>query len=385
LAAGDGWVLGGKDYSIRLYDAESGTQIGCPLRGEKQINSVAFSPDGSLIAAGDGDFGDEGTIRLYNAATGDPFGSPLDVDSRVNSVAYSPDGTMLAAGLGFPSNSVLILDAQSGEIKSSLRGHSASVNCVDFSPDGLTIASGSGSPSGNDNSVRVWDVKTGKQLWQLNVDGGIYSVAFSMDGSKIAVAFNVSDDDYDFKGGGVKIFSTQGSAGFVCQSTLRGHTDLVWSVCFSPDGTKIVSGSSDKTVLIWDAASGEQLCSLKGHSKDNEECTCTHGQYAYQYKANPDCPVSGHSDYVRSVAWSPDGTKLASGSNDKTVRIWEAATGKQLWQLRCDSEVLSVAYSPDGTKLAAGLYYPSNSVVVFNTQTNEQICSLNVGYAPFSL
>ena len=135
LAAGDGWVPSGKDYSIRFYDAESGTQIGCPLscdsrvssidwhdnrivagcedgtikvfdaqsgvrlstvRGEKQINSVAFSPDGSLIAAGDGGLFEAGTIRLYNAATGDPFGSPLKVGGDVPSIDFAPCGNKFA-------------------------------------------------------------------------------------------------------------------------------------------------------------------------------------------------------------------------------------------------------------------------------------------------
>ena len=88
------------------------------------------------------------------------------------------------------------------------------------------------------------------------------------------------------------------------------------------------------------------------------------------------CPLRGNGRKVMSVSWSPDGTRLASGSVDKTVLIWDAASGEQLCSLNVDSAVLSVAYSPDGTKLTAGLGYPSYSVVVFDTQTNEQICSL---------
>ena len=98
---------------------------------------------------------------------------------------------------------------------------------------------------------------------------------------------------------------------FICAQTgekilcpLRGHGRKVMSVSWSPDGTRLASGSVDKTVLIWDAASGEQLCSL-----------------------------TGHSDGVTSVSWSPDGKRLASGSFDETVRIWEFATGKELSQL----------------------------------------------------
>ena len=167
--------------------------------------------------------------------------------------------------------------------------------------------------------------------------GGIYCVQYGPAGDVIAAG------------------SSDGRIHFICAQTgekilcpLTAHRDRVTGVCFDPTGKTIVSCSWDKTIRFWDSATGAAIGS----------------------------PVIGHSDYVRSVAWSPDGTKLASGSEDKTVRIWEAATGKQLWQLRCDSAVRSVAYSPDGTKLAAGLDYPSDSVVVFDTQNNEQICSL---------
>ena len=89
---------------------------------------------------------------------------------------------------------------------------------------------------------------------------------------------------------------------------------------------------------------------------------------------------------MRCVAFKPDNPNIVvSGSDDKTIKTWDITSGSCLSTLNVDSAVLSVAYSPDGTKLTAGLGYPSYSVVVFDTQTNEQICSLNVGYAPFSL
>ena len=96
-------------------------------------------------------------------------------------------------------------------------------------------------------------------------------------------------------------------------------------VQYGPAGDVIAAGSSDGRIHFICAQTGEKIL----------------------------CPLSGHSHWVLSVAWSPDGTKLASGSRDKTVRIWEAATGKQLWQLRGHTDVVrSVCFSSDGKELS---------------------------------
>ena len=131
------------------------------------------------------------------------------------------------------------------------------------------------------------------------------------------------------------------------------------SVCFSPDGTKIASGSDDKTVLIWDAASGEQLCSL-----------------------------TGHSDSVWSVALSKDGTRLVSGSADRTVKIWSAGSAGTF---ECESTltvdagidgVLSVCFSPTDNVIAAGC--SNGNIYLVDAQAGEVKSSLRGHrYVPF--
>jgi WD40 repeat protein len=337
------------DLVLRHYYGACGWDT---ARLDAEILCVHYGPAGDVIAASDGD----GRIHFICAQTGEKILCPRKVDGEVKSVVWSPCGKKMAAACSVETRfmqydgSVKIFTEEgsagtfvcqstpkghskdneecicefypNGLLKTSraecpVRGHSASVNCVDFSPDGLTIASGSGSTFENDNSVRVWDVKTGKQLWQLT-----------------------------------------------------GHSDVVSSVHFNPDGTRLVSGSWNNTVMVWDASTGACLSTLKAHSNfvtavawspcgqwlasgGNDNMVYVYDAKTFEVK----WPLSGHSAWVESVAWSPDGTKLASGSSDKTVRIWEAATGNQLWQLSGHSEgVNSVSWSPDGAKLASGSY-----------------------------
>jgi WD40 repeat protein len=143
--------------------------------------------------------------------------------------------------------------------------------------------------------------------------GPVASVAFSPDGTRIV------SGSYDYT---VRLWDTVSGA-HLC--ALWAHFDLVNSVVFSPDGTRIVSGSGDKTVRLWDTVSAH-ICTLKGHS-----------------------------GWVTSVAFSPDGIRVASGSADRTIRLWDADSGAHLSTLEgISGAVSSVAFSLDGTRIVSG-------------------------------
>ncbi len=129
------------------------------------------------------------------------------------------------------------------------------------------------------------------------------------------------------------------------QNKLTGHSDTVWSVAYSPDGQRIVSGSGDKTIRIWDAKTGQPI-----------------GK-----------PLTGHEDAVLLVAYSPDGQRIVSGSGDKTIRIWDANTGQPIGKpLTGHSDaVASVAYSPDGRRIVSGSV--DKTIRIWDAKTGQPI------------
>jgi WD40 repeat protein/transcriptional regulator with XRE-family HTH domain len=151
--------------------------------------------------------------------------------------------------------------------------------------------------------------------------------------------------------------------------TLRGHTDQVWAAVFSPNGTRIATGSIDGTARIWDTASGKQLLTLQAPAEGGVNSVAfspdgnllavgtdsgiTHIWEVSSGKEHLALP--GHLDAVVHVAFSPDGSRLATASFDGTAKVWDLTTGKEMFSLREDSagfQVYWVAFSPDGSKLA---------------------------------
>ncbi|KAJ5916862.1 hypothetical protein N7504_000877 [Penicillium tannophilum] len=228
----------------------------------------------------------------------------------------------------------------------TLEGHGNWVSSVTFSPDGHMMASGS-----IDNTVKLWDAKSGKELQTLGeYDGEVSSVAFSPDSQIVASGVNMIIKLWDAKTGREL-------------QTLEGHTHCVSSVIFSPNSQMMASGSYDRTIKIWDTKSGRELQTLKGHCGE-----------------------------VSSVAFFPDSQSLASCSWDRKIKIWDAKLGKELQTLKnYYSRVQSVAISPDGLIVASGsdgLLVASGSdniaIKLWDAKTGKELQTLNGHHGPVS-
>jgi len=173
-----------------------------------------------------------------------------------------------------------------------------------------------------------------------------------------------------------------------CLQTLDGHSDWVSSIAWSPDGSRLASASLDKTVRIWDPATGQSISTLEGHSgavisivwsPNGSQLASASGDKTVRIwdpaTGQSISTLEGHSGAVISIVWSPNGSQLASASGDKTVRIWDPATGQSISTLEGHSGgVISVAWSPDGSRLASTSF--DKTVRIWDPATSQTISIL---------
>ena len=268
----------------------------------------------------------------------------------IGSVAFSPDGQLVAVACS--DNTARLRSAKSGEEISVLRGHRDYVVAVAFSPDGQMVATGS-----YDHAARIWDARSSQTRFVLQGhSGAVMSVAFRPNGTLLATA---SID------GIVKLWNS--STGKL-RSTLRGHKSWVNSVVFSPDGSTLLSGSSDGAIKLWDVQSRRLKSTIEATdaevrsvaiSRDGKMLAAgiRYGVIKVWLNGKESLNFKGHESDVWSVTFTPDGTKLVSADGDWNkpgqIKFWSPQTGKLLTTIEHSGEVLSTACSRDGRQIAA--------------------------------
>ncbi|KAH8993139.1 hypothetical protein EDB92DRAFT_1855060 [Lactarius akahatsu] len=408
----DGRLLasGSDDCTVRLWNVQTGKKICDPLYGHTSyVSSVRFSPDMKQLISGAEDF----TVRSFDMDSLPIWGKFLGGTGPFRAAVSLPDGSSVLACDGFGIwrwnlddghvENVMIWQADSGKVLCGpLEGHSDDICALSFSADGKMVASGS-----DDRKIWVWSAETGQRVCgpmeghTASIKGvcfsgekvlgpleyhrdWIYGIAYSPNGLYLATA----SDDYS-----VVIWNV--ASGERMFQGLTGHGGYLRCVNWSPDSKKIVTAALDNLIRVFDVETGTLVCEpLSGHKStltsvafrsfsSGDEPEVRLGQFTphiHSISISPanDRIASGgddgqvvvmdavtgdyklgfqpHTDWIRCVTYSPDGSKIATCSDDCTISIWNAEDGERFLGPFDDhtKAVLSIAFSPGGNFLISG-------------------------------
>jgi WD40 repeat protein/uncharacterized caspase-like protein len=349
-------VSGGADKTIKIWDAESGRLL-LTLKGhEGGVYAVTVSSDGKRIVSG----GNDNAIRVWDAESGRLLQTFTGHGDYVSAVVMSPDGRRIVSGSG--DHSIKVWDAENGAVLHTLAGYAEWVHAVAVSPDGgRVVSTGFG--------VKLWDAQSGHILHQRVT--GIDAIALKRNSPRYAVAA-MSPDGRRIIWGGlnggsiINVWDAENSA-VAGAGALKGHTGPLLALAVSTDGHRIVSGSADKTIKVWDAESDTELRTLTdpagpvhavAMSPDGRRIVSGSDDHTIKVWDTESGAVlrtlAGHADPVLALAFSPDGRRIVSGSADKTIKVWDAESGAELRTLTGHlGSVDAIAVSPDGRRIVS--------------------------------
>ncbi len=310
---------------VRIWELASG-RLAHTLEGHSGgVLTVAFSPDGSLVATA----GEDNAVRIWDAASGQLKHLLTGHGGRfgwVHCVAFSPNGRLIASA--GEDHTVKLWSPSDASLVRSLEGHSDRIESLAFSPDGKTLATGGLGLAGN---VALWDIPSGGLVRSLRPPLREAPVRAPEDETEKAVGnltemfkkldmldWQITSVQTEWKG-------RRDSSGSL-QQIMAGLEGTLRPVAFSPDGHLLLTGSLDRFIYMWDARDGSLRRTL-----------------------------TAHSGLVRAIALSPDGTRFASAGEDKNIKVWNASNGYQLGRIdgAHSGPIRALIFSPDGKSLAS--------------------------------
>jgi WD40 repeat protein len=376
VAAGtDNRLAPGAGY---LWDARTGKRLAVLAGQGGKLEALAFSADGKRLASA----GKDAPVCLWEVPTGrlivsHPFAGP-----KVARLVFSPDLAYFAAAL--QDNTAGVWDLATGKRVTALpNAKNSAIPNLAFSPDGRLLAY---SPA--DKTIRVWDLRAGREVRVLRgPTAPPASLAFNSDGKLLA-----SGSEYPENSGRLWDVGTGRAV-----AVLPGHKNGIEAVAFSDRGDRIVTASLDQTARLWDGRTGKPVAVLRGHTgrvwkaiftpNARRVITASEDQTVRIWDAATGDLVQvvrGHNGDVVSACVSRDGARLASASRDRTVRLWDLGVVSRNGVLRGHTSfVYDVAFSPDATRLASAAW--DKTVRLWDPLTGKQTSLLPQSDFAFAL
>jgi WD40 repeat protein len=360
---------------IYLWEAATGKEVRRIELDKGGRAPIAFSPDGKVLASG----GDP--LCLWEVSSGRNLFRLTKDDEWCASLAFSPDGRLLASGGRYyvvkdgklttdVEPAVELWEVGTGRKVRRLQGFRDVVEGLSFAPDGKTLATAS-----SDQTLRLWDVETGEELYRIGEECALFRVAFAPDGKTLASGHG---------DGEVVLWDvSQGTE----RVRFQAHNESVRFLEFAADGQTLLTGAPYSTVRLWDPATGKELprkgdlprsARLGTFAPDgktlavwgDDKAIRLWDTVAWREKQ----PRDGHGHHVLAVAVAPDSKTVATASSDG-VRVWDVATGRQRYWLRPEGEEFcsGVALSPDGRTIAGAA---DDRIQIWDAGTGRALSSI---------